>query len=224
MSHQFNISTNEGKARFLTKAIDLLKEVPDILLKDQLIQDIAVLTSIEKSTILRRLSGGDNRRSAGPDRRQSYDRSVKHTPITYACILLINKPSLVGLVKDPEQIAFSGLPDTDLLAILIEYLEESPHVNAVTLLERCRNSELEADLLRLMKWQPNIENDEMLALEFKDCLTAIENQSREYHIERLLHKEITDGLSPQEQRDSTFLNDQQRAPRRQPAPRCALAA
>lgn len=208
LGQQFNITTNEGKARFLTKAIDLLKEVPDTLLKDQLIQDIAILTSVEKATILKRLSGGNDRQSSGVRRSASYDRTLKHTPITYACILLINKPSLVELVKDPEAIAFTGLPGTDLLAILIECLEESPHVNAVTLLERCRNSELETELLRLMKWQPSTENDEMLSLEFKDCLVAIEEQGRERHIERLLHKQSTDDLSFQEKGDMRFLTDQ----------------
>jgi len=208
LSHQFNITTNEGKARFLTKAIDLLKEVPDILLKDQLIQDIATLTSVEKSVILKRLSGGNDRQFSNQNSRISYDRSVKHTPIRYASILLINKPSLVELVKDPEAIAFTGLSGTDLLAILIEYLEESPHINAVTLLERCRNSELETELLRLMKWPPNTENDEMLALEFKDCLLAIEKQGREHQIESLLHKQSTDGLSYQEKGDMQFLTDQ----------------
>jgi len=211
LSHQFNISTNEGKARFLTKALELLKDVPDTLLKDQLIQDIAALTSIEKAIVLKRLAGDDKPLSSGRNTRANYDRSVKHTPITYACILLINKPSLVELVKDPEQIAFSGLPGTDLLAILVEYLEESPHINAVTLLDRCRNCELEGELLRLMKWQPNFESDEILALEFKDCLIGIEKQSREQHIERLLHKDKTDGLSPQEQGDYRFLRDQQQS-------------
>ena len=208
LSYQFNISTNEGKARFLTKAIDLLKAVPDILLKDQLIQDIATLTSVERSSILKRLAGENDRQTTRNSRSDSYNRSVKHTPIKYACILLINNPSLVKLVKDPEQIAFTELPGTDLLAILIEYFEESPHINAVTLLDRCRNSELEAELLTLMKWQPNTENDEMLALEFKDCLLAIEKQGRERNIERLLHKQITDGLSYQEKGDMRFLTDQ----------------
>jgi len=208
LSHQFNITTNEGKARFLIKAIDLLKEVPNILLKDQLIQDIAILTSIEKASILKRLSSGKERQASPRNNRISYGRSVKHTPIMYACILLINHPSLIELVKDPEAIAFTGLPGTALLAILVEYLEESPHINAVALLERCCNSELESELLRLMKLSPNTENDEMLALEFKDCLLAIEKQGREYQIEGLLHKHSTDGLSYQEKGDMQFLTDQ----------------
>jgi DNA primase len=208
LGYQFNISTNEGKARFLTKAIDLLREVTDILLKDQLIQDIAILTSVEKASIQKRLSGGNDNQPGRASRGDSYNRSVKHTPIKYACVLLLNHPSLVKLVKDPEQIAFTELPGTDLLAILVEYLEESPHINAVTLLDRCRNSELETELLTLMKWQPNTENDEMLALEFKDCLLAIEKQGREHNIERLLHKQITDGLSYQEKGDMRFLTDQ----------------
>ncbi|MGB1311306.1 MAG: DNA primase [Leucothrix sp.] len=208
LGYQFNITTNEGRARFLTKALDLLKAVPDILLKDQLIQDIATLTSVEKATILRRLSGRNESALVPAQRGGTYDRSVKHTPIKYACVLLINKPSLVNMVKDPEQIAFTNLPGTDLLAILIEYFEESPHINAIALLERCRHSELGTELLQLMKWQPNTENDEVLTLEFKDCLLAIEKQSRERQIERLLHKQSTDGLSLQEQGDMRFLTDQ----------------
>ena len=209
LGSQFNIASNEGKARFLTKSIDLLKDVPDILLKDQLIQDIANLTSVEKSAILKRLAGDNSQQAPSRLKRiGNYDRSVKHTPIRYACILLLNKPSLVELVKDPEQIASTGLPGTDLLAILVEYLEEGPHINAVTLLDRCRNSELEAELLGLMKWQPNTENDEMLTLEFKDCLLAIEKQGREHHIERLLHKQSNGSLSVQEQGDMRYLTEQ----------------
>lgn len=211
LGQQFNLATNEGRARFLTKAIDLLKDVPDILLKDQLIQDVSILTGVEKPAIIKRFLGGNEKQSIARQSRGSYDRSVKHTPITYACILLINKPSLIEFVVDPEKIAFTGLPGTDLLAILIEYLEESPHINAVTLLDRCRNTELEVELLRLMKWQPKTDNEEMLALEFKDCLVGIEKQSREHHIERLLHKDKTDGLSSQDQVDYRFLRDQQQS-------------
>ena len=210
LGEQFNISNNEGKARFVNEANKLLKVVPESLLKDQLIQDISKATGVDKASILKRQgdSGDRQERPSASSRTQTYQRSVTHPPIRYACILLLNKPSLIEFVKNPERIAFTDLPGTDLLATLIESIEESPHINAVTLLERWRHSDLESELLQLMKWQPNSDNDEVLTLEFQDCLASIDKQSRKHHLERLFHKESTSGLSDQEKGDMRFLRDQ----------------
>ena len=208
LKQQFNISSNEGRARFVNRANELLQNVPESLLKDQLFQDVSNLTGVAVSRIKKRPVNHAERPLDVGRHATTYQRAVSHTPIRYACVLLLNKPSLVTLVRNPEKIAFTGLPDTDLLATLIESIEESPHINAVTLLERWRDSELESELLQLMKWQPDSDNDEVLTLEFQDCLASIEKQSREHHLERLFHKESTGGLSHQEKGDMRFLRDQ----------------
>ena len=208
LGEQFNISNNEGKARFLNEAIGLLRKVPESLLKDQLTQDVSKLTSVEKNAILKRLNSKSDIQEAPRRRSTIHQRSVTHPPIRYACILLLNKPSLIEFVKNPEKIAYTDLSGTDLLATLIESIEENPHINAVTLLERWRHSEIEAELLQLMKWQPNSDDDEVLTLEFQDCLASIDKQSRKHQLERLFHKESTSGLSDQEKGDMRFLRDQ----------------
>ncbi|PID44769.1 MAG: DNA primase [Proteobacteria bacterium] len=208
LEEQFNIHSNEGKARFINRANELLKKVPESLLKDQLVQDIAKLTGVEVSTIIKRQSRDHDIPLAVKSRNHIYQRSVTHPPVRYACILLLNKPSLVNLVESPEKIAFTDLPGTDLLATLIESIEESPHISAVTLLERWRYSGLEPELIQLMKWQPSSDDDDVLTREFLDCLASIDKQSRQRQLEKLLHKESTGGLSEQEKGDMRFLSSQ----------------
>lgn len=208
LGEQFNISNNEGKARFVNRANELLRKVPESLLKDQLVGDVAKRTGMDMNTIRKRQINTGNAPVASRSVNKTYQRSVTHTPIRYACILLINKPSLVGLVESPEKIAFTGLPGTDLLATLIESIEESPHINAVTLLERWRHSELESELIQLMKWQPDSDDDEVLTREFLDCLASIDKQSRKHQLEKLFHKQSTSSLSDQEKGDMRFLSSQ----------------
>jgi len=212
LSSRFNISSNEGKARFLTEAGGLLKQVPESLLKDQLIANLSRLTGVEKRSILRGQGAEPEAVRSQPQRANPGSRrQVQRTPIKYAITLILSQPSLVGLVENPEQIALSGLPGADLLATLIESIEESPHINAVSLLERWRHTDLEAPLLQLMKLQPGSDDDEVLKQEFQDCLRYIRTQANQRRLENLLHKARNDGLSEQEKNDVNFLLRQNEA-------------
>ena len=212
LSSRFNISSNEGKARFLTEAGGLLKQVPESLLKDQLIANLSRLTGVEKRSILRGQGAEPEAVRSQPQRSNPGSRrQVQRTPIKYAITLILSQPSLVGLVENPEQIALSGLPGADLLATLIESIEESPHINAVSLLERWRHTDLEAPLLQLMKLQPGSDDDEVLKQEFQDCLRYIRTQANQRRLENLLHKARNDGLSEQEKNDVNFLLRQNEA-------------
>ena len=174
-------------------------------------QDIAKLVGVDKQSVLKGQQGFQEREAPEFSAKKSntrYQRSVTHPPIQYATILLLNNPALVQLVKNPEQIAFSELPGTDLLTTLIESVEESPHINAITLLERWRHSDLESELLQLMKSQPNSDDVEIMSKEFSDCLVSIEKQARKSKLEELFHKQVSDGLSDQEKGDIRFLTDQ----------------
>lgn len=200
LTKQFNISSREGKARFLEQVDKLLTDMPDSMIKDQLILDISQLTSVDVALIKQRKIGVQ-----AVAREQSFnrlsDREVRQTPIRFAITLLLHKPDLVSEVENPEQIALFDLPGADFLATLIETIEENPHINAAALLDRWRNTEYEASLVSLMKWQPESQNDEMLTREFRDCIRQIRKKAHELKLEKLLHKERTEGLDAIEKRD-----------------------
>ena len=200
LSEQYNLSNREGKARFLEEVGKLVKDMPDTLIKDQLMSDVAKLTSVDIELIKQRKIGVIQTEPQQSFSRLS-DREVRHTPVRFAITLLLTKPDLVAEVEDPEEIALFDLPGCNFLATIIETIEENPHVNAAGLLDRWRNTEYEASLVSLMKWQPESQDDEMLTKEFQDCLRQIRKKAHELKLENLLHKERTEGLDDIEKRD-----------------------
>ena len=133
------------------------------------------------------------------------DREVRQTPVRYAITLLLHDTSLVKFVENPEQIALSDLRGVDLLTTLIETIEENPHINGASLLERWRNTDFEASLIRLMKWQPDTDDNEVLVQEFQDSLRQIRKKANEKKLEALIHKERTEGLTAREKQDFLIL-------------------
>jgi DNA primase len=223
---RFNITSDEGKSRFIQEASKLLHQMPDTLIKDQLISRLAKQTNIDERTLLKRISQPkNNKQSSRQDNYQNEphfdeqfepsrpvsrlsNREVRQTPIRYAISLLLSNPDLVQFVENIEQIVLSELPGSDLLTTLIETLQESPNINAAALLERWRNTEFEAPLILLMKWQPESDDEEVLRCEFEDCLKHIHKRANEIKVESLLHKERTGGLNDQEKQELLFLLQQ----------------
>ncbi len=216
---RFNITSDEGKSRFIQEASKLLHKMPDTLIKDQLVSRLAKQTNIDERTLLKRISqtksNNQNNHPNEPQFDEQFEpsrpvsrlsnREVRQTPIRYAISLLLSKPELVQFVENIEQIVLSELPGSDLLTTLIETLQESPNINAAALLERWRNTEFEAPLILLMKWQPESDDEKVLRCEFEDCLKHIHKRANEIKVESLLHKERTGGLSDQEKQELLFL-------------------
>ncbi|MEE9328165.1 MAG: DNA primase [Cocleimonas sp.] len=210
---QFNISSVEGKSRFIQEASKIIQNMPDTLIKDQLISRLSKLTSIEEKTLRQRQSiaassnKNDYLREDEPKQVFSRlsNREVRQTPVRYAITLLLSEPKLVQFVDNIEKIAHSNLPGSDLLTTLIEAIQESPGVKPVALLERWRNTELEAPLKHLMKWQPESDDADILSSEFQDCIRQIRKRANEIKIESLLHKERTQGLADEEKQELLML-------------------
>ncbi len=195
-----NLSTREGKIRFLAEANDLLQTVPDGGVCRDLKTEIARLTSVDLASLTKR-----NSRVKNTEPKQNFsrlnDRKVRITPIRYAITLLLHRPALASEVSNLEEIVMFNLPGVILLAKLIETIEESPHINAAAILDRWRNTQHEASIVSLMKWQPKSDDDVMLAREIKDCLRQIRKQAYGKKLENLLQKERINGLDDLEKRD-----------------------
>ena len=211
---RFNITSDEGKTRFLKEAAKLLTKMPDTLIKDQLVQRLSDMTNIDKKVLFQRDITSNNSLKDNPaielntNRSRLNNRSVSQTPIRYAISLLLSEPSLVKLIENIEEIALSKLPGSDLLTTLIEAIQESPDIKPVALLDRWKNTEFEAPLIQLMKWQPESEDMAILSDEFRDCLLQIRKRAQEKKIEILLHKERTEGLSDSEKQSLlVYLNN-----------------
>ena len=203
LQQEFNISSREGKARFLNALGDLVTIMPDSLIRDQLLVEVARLTNISIQNIKKRVL--QNSAAIMPTYNRVRDREVRHTPVRYAITLLLHDTSLVQFVENPEQIALSNLSGADLLTTLIETIEERPHSNGASLLERWRDTDLEASLIRLMKWQPDTDDKEVLVREFQDCLRQIRKKANEKKLETLIHKAQIGELTTREKQELLIL-------------------
>ena len=206
LNERFNITSDEGKARFLGEASKHLKNMPDTLIKDQLLARLAKLTNVGIKTLSRHdLINNEKRSEPSLSFSRLSNREVRQTPIRYAVSLLLSDPTLVKYIDNFEQIALSELPGSDLLTTLIETIQESPQINAAALLERWRNTEFEAPLIHLMKWQPETDDEDVLRCELQDCLRQIRKRANEIKIEKMIHKARTTGLNDQETEEYAFL-------------------
>ena len=200
LSKSHNLSSREGRASFLAEAGQLLQTMPDGLICDQLKVDVARLTSIDLAAFTKR-----KRKRISAEPKQSFsrlnERKVRITPIRYAITLLLHRPALAAEVSNLEEIVMFNLPGVILLAKLIETIEESPHINAAAILDRWRDTQHEASIVSLMRWQPKSDDDVMLAREIKDCLRQIRKQAYGKKLENLLQKERINGLDDLEKRD-----------------------
>jgi len=198
LHRKHNISSQEGKASFILDAGKYLKTMPDNISKVNIINKLADLLNVPYKTIEGKTSfvsevnlnenvAASTKVGISNNVSRISNREVRQTPVRYAISLLLNEPSLISNVQNIEEIALSKLPGSDLLTTLIEALQENPNIKPVALLDRWKNTEYEAPLAQLMKWQPESEDFEILKREFLGCIEQIRRRSHESKFEDLLH-------------------------------------
>lgn len=210
------LHVSEDSALFANEAKRLLDLMPDILIKQPLMQEIqrlsglalgtaelpnaeAVTTLSTKFTKFKTAYLGS--KPEGARAKTAKDFEVRKTPVRYAITLLVHSPELVAEIDNPEKLLEWELPGVELLVQLVAAIENSDGLPAAALLERFRGTAHEKTLLKLMLWQPQSTDETLLRREFQDCLQRMKAQATAKAIERLLAKEQTQGLSEQEKHD-----------------------
>ncbi|PID50002.1 MAG: DNA primase [Proteobacteria bacterium] len=211
------LNTVEDGVKFATEAKRLLALMPAIHLKTHLLREVQRRSQVVfeqqgksiKTFSAKVHSNGEFKAGRWQEAKpvlgvipqHSRDFEVKKTPVRYAITLLMHSPSLASSVGNPEKLLEWNLPGMDLLAHLVEIIEEYPHIHSAALLEHFRGTVHEQVLLKLMQWQPNESEEGLLLREFEDCLCQIRRQAHQKALDKLLHKEQTEGLTFQEKHD-----------------------
>ncbi|HMT93491.1 DNA primase [uncultured Thiothrix sp.] len=209
------LHVSEDSALFANEAKRLLDLMPDILLKQPLMQEIQRLSGLALGQELSLTEEPKSFRQQNPKFKGKYaehepqgvraktakDFEVRKTPVRYAITLLVHSPELATEIEHPEKLLDWGLPGLDLLVKLVATIEEFPQMHAAALLERFRDTPHEKTLLKLMLWQPQSSDEALLRREFQDCLRRMKVQATDKAVERLVAKDQTQGLSEQEKHD-----------------------
>jgi len=187
-----DISSPDGRARFVEAASASISRVPSEALQEELRKQLELEGG--RRVQLQRLRSGSRRPPAAKRRIQ---RPL--TPISLAVALLLRYPELAragGLPRDWRGIRGEGVA---LLSDLLDLLEVEPNLNTGMVIERWRGTDQEPHLRRLLQLAlPGDENSR--EQELRDALERLERQGREQEAEQLLAKARSGPLDSSEKR------------------------
>lgn len=184
LSQALDLSSIDGRARLVQQARPLLDRLPKGVYQQMMLQRLAELAQIDP----RQLQHGAAPTSPSPStaqrsrRRRPGPRTL--SPVRTAITALLNSPELAREVDDPRWLAQLDLPGVNILLIMFETLQSSPHLSSGALLGRFEDSEIWPHLARLAAEEPLMSGTE-LATEFHAGLEHLENQWLELRREQI---------------------------------------
>lgn len=188
---EVNLSTPAGKTQLLNHVKPLLHKIAEGSYKQLLMDELARITHLDAHRLASLLLDKD----PGPlPEKQSV---ITRTPMRIATALLLQHPEIYALSE--SYLDFNALNEHDhpiLLQILLQ-LRDNPKANTATLIEFWRNSSYFEVINKLVAWDHQVPESELLR-EFIDTLLFLQKQSNELIIKQFIDKSRQTGLTEAE--------------------------
>ncbi|MFT7008348.1 MAG: DNA primase [Colwellia sp.] len=196
LMNQVDMSSSEGRAGFVESIKLLLAKLPDSVLKDSIINDVANNFGTGSEQFLTKF----RKTVAGVSTIKKPKVSTKVTPVRLAIALLLEHPHIVEALGDISVLQPLTIPGVDLLTQLLELCQQNPNIKTAQLLEYFRDTEQGKQLAKLMCWQHHIEAEAAEDV-FLDSIEKLLNNFVEQRAEFLLQKARTGQMSQQEKQE-----------------------
>ena len=180
---QFNVNAMEGRAALIDAFQPYLTKMPDSILKDGLLNELANNFGTGSQQLLAKL----NKNTAHTGHKQEKQKPTKTTPVRLAIALLLEHPHIVQTLPDAMILKQIELPGIELLNQLIAICQQNQEVKTAQLLEYFRETEYYKHLSKLMCWQHHIEAEAAEGV-FLDSIEKLLNTFVEQRTEILLQK------------------------------------
>ncbi len=211
LTEQNDTASIDGRARLVEQARPLLSKLPPGVYRQMMISQLAQLARIDETRIEASLSQtrplssrGDSEETAksaaarAPLRRPTGQEKQPLSPVRRALVRLLHQPGLAPLAGDPERFRGIEQPGLYLLLDLLETLHHHPNLTTSALLERWRDTEHGRHLDKLAAWQPEIDDEETLKLEFQAAIDTLDRHRLEHRYDLLMAKSNHGNLTPEE--------------------------
>ena len=193
---QVDMSSFEGRAGLVESFQPLLEKLPDSVLKDAIINDVANNFGTGSEQFLSKFSKTVTKASTIKKAKVS----TKVTPVRLAIALLLEHPHIVTSLEDISALQPITIPGVDLLIQLLGLCQQNPDIKTAQLLEYFRDTEQGKQLAKLMCWQHHIEAEAAQDV-FLDSIEKLLNNFVEQRTEFLLQKARTGQMSQQEKKE-----------------------
>lgn len=192
---QVDLASHEGKAKFNSLAIPLIKKVPGNTLQLYLAQKLGNFIGIpDTSRILAMIEKGSAKKI-------NYQApKLKPTTMRILIALLLQNSNFVKLIPTLDDIKHSQLPGLMLFLELVKLCQSNPGITTGQLLEYYRNNKFVKQLEKLATWN-DIEIEEIAEKMFKDALKHLFIIALDKRFESLIAKERTEGLTSEEREE-----------------------
>ena len=193
---QVDMNTLEGRAALVESFQPYLLKMPDSVLKDAIINDIANNFGTGSEQFLAKIAKNNNNISQVKKPKSS----TKITPVRLAIALLLEHPHIVNELGDISVLAPLNVPGVDLLLELLTMCQQKQGIKTAQLLEYFRDKPQGKQLAKLMCWEHHI-TAEAAADVFLDSIEKLLNDFVAQRAEFLLQKARVKQITPQERQE-----------------------
>ena len=200
LAQQTDLTSTDGRARYVKLATDLLKQLPAGIFQQMMMEELAKRARIDVSHL----------RQAHPaPKSQPTGLQAKRQPTALRLVLalLVQQPQLVEHILEP--LPKLSIPGYDLLLAVIDLARLNPQITTGQLLEHWRDKEDAGTLAKLAQWEHEIP-ELGIQHEFIGSVKKLHLTAKENSIDKLLAKAAQGALSLEEKQMLSELINQKR--------------
>lgn len=154
LEDEYELDTIEGRSELGGAAQKLLKDMPESLLKEQLLEAVSELTQIKPDQIKKGLPLITSEKRRPVVEQENKRQQLHATPMRYCIAALLQHPNLSRQISDAQVEEIHELPGGALLSEIVDLMTEEPDLSPAMLMERFRGHPLESQIQQLSVWEP----------------------------------------------------------------------
>ncbi|MCH7892915.1 MAG: DNA primase [Proteobacteria bacterium] len=193
LGEQVDMSKLDGKARFAELAKPLLRQIPAGAFRELLANEIAELAGAG-DRLARQLAEDGDRPKRVPQRSRSSGRGDL---VRQAVTTLLRYPAVAAHAGDTGWLLEMDGEGCRILRMLLEDALQNPDITTAMLLERHRDDDQSAALMKLAAAESLVDEEKAIA-EFRDTLSILSRQSAANRLDTLLDTARENELSADE--------------------------
>ena len=200
LSQKADLNRLDGRAKLAKLAQPLIRQFPDGVLRQLVIEQLSRLAAVSPSDLLAGKTAPHEMQSGVRSRRPLQNRSTNNMPITpirRAISMLLQEPSIAHNLPADLDLALLNIKGVELLRLLIDQSISQEGANTATLLERHRQ-ESHFSALEKLASHDHLLDQEQFEPAFIALLRQLGKMSVEVQLERLLEKSRHEPLDEKE--------------------------
>jgi len=199
-----DMTSLEGKAALAELFQPYLNKMPDSILKESLINELANSFGTGGDHLAKQITQSSHQ----PNHTSAIRKPTRATPVRLAIALLLENPQLVKSLPNANVLTHLDLPGIKLFNELLVICANNPHINSGQIIELFREREEGKQLAKLLIWEHQIEQENAEDV-FLDSIEKLLNTLVEQRTEVLLQKARLNQLTPDEKKElQALLNEQ----------------